>query len=257
MKTYKIKNWEKYQHYKDRCPPWIKLHWELLASKDWVMLDNASRVLAIAIMLIASRNDGIIVDDPEYIKRVAYLNEKPDISKLLEVGFITLLADASDCKRLQAKDTQETEAETEKIKEIYKEKVTEYSFEQFWNDYAKKIGLKKCKPIYDKISEPERLKIKETVKEYVDSHPDKNYLKHPETYLRNECWNDEIIKAEEKIDPDVAYMRAAIAAGGPMLTDKDVKDFIPPFLLNENNDAENSGNKEKIKYDQIMESFTK
>lgn len=113
MKKYKIKNWEKYQHYKDRCPPWIKLHWELLSSKDWVMLDDASRLLAIVIMLIASRNDGIITDDPEYIQRVAYLNEKPKLDKLLEVGFIIMLADASDCKQEQANVTTETEKSRE------------------------------------------------------------------------------------------------------------------------------------------------
>jgi len=38
MLTLKVKNWEKYQHYKDRNPPWIKLHFELLTSADWVPL---------------------------------------------------------------------------------------------------------------------------------------------------------------------------------------------------------------------------
>jgi len=44
----KIRNWEKYQHYKNRNPPWIKLHFEMLSSKDWVLVDDASRVLATA-----------------------------------------------------------------------------------------------------------------------------------------------------------------------------------------------------------------
>lgn len=28
---FKVRNWEQFQHYKDRNPPWIKLHFALLA----------------------------------------------------------------------------------------------------------------------------------------------------------------------------------------------------------------------------------
>lgn len=93
MKMYKIKNWERYQHYSKRNPPWVKLHFELLASADWVALSDASRVLAIACMLLASRNDGKVPDNPEYLKRVAYLNGEPDFRQLLACGF---LVDASN-----------------------------------------------------------------------------------------------------------------------------------------------------------------
>jgi hypothetical protein len=86
--TYHIAAWKEYQHYKDRNPPWIKLHYELLSSRTWCNLDDASRVLAVACMLIASRNDGNIPDDPEYLKRVAYLNCEPDFQPLLDCGFL-------------------------------------------------------------------------------------------------------------------------------------------------------------------------
>lgn len=111
---YRIRNWKKFQHYKDRCPPWIKLHWELLSSRDWVMLADDSRVLAIACMLIASRNGGEIPDDPEYVKRVAYLHKNPNFKPLVEVGFLELIADASGCKQMLADDTQEEETEEER-----------------------------------------------------------------------------------------------------------------------------------------------
>lgn len=95
----RIKNWKTYQHYKKRNPPWIKLHFAMLSSADWVMLDDASRVLAIACMLLASRNEGEIPDDPEYFQRVAYLNSPPDFKPLLKCGFLedasAMLADAS------------------------------------------------------------------------------------------------------------------------------------------------------------------
>lgn len=96
---YKFMNWGEYQHYKDRCPPWIKLHHSLITSEVWVMGNDASRTLAIACMLLASRdmaNDGSFNGDPEYVKRFAYLNSKPDFEHLINHGFIELVQDASN-----------------------------------------------------------------------------------------------------------------------------------------------------------------
>ena len=118
MSDYRVKNWRQFQHYSDRNPPWIKLHFSLLASRDWVTLDDSSRVLAVACMLIASRNEGLIPDDPGYIKRVAYLNRAPNFKPLIECGFIE---HASECKQLLANARPETETqsltETQKLTE--------------------------------------------------------------------------------------------------------------------------------------------
>jgi uncharacterized phage protein (TIGR02220 family) len=123
---YRIKNWERFQHYKDRNPPWIKLHRDLLASETWVSVDDASRVLAIACMLLAAATDNQIPDNPRYIQRVAYLSGPPDFGPLIEVGFLEVLTDqdfASDASKSQADaskplakrsaSAQETETETE------------------------------------------------------------------------------------------------------------------------------------------------
>lgn len=88
---YRICSWDKYQHYKDRNPKWIKLHTELLSSRMWVMLDDASRVLAIACMVLAAREHGCFDADPEFVKRVAFLNSTPDFSQLIKYGFLELL----------------------------------------------------------------------------------------------------------------------------------------------------------------------
>jgi len=108
--VFRVKNWTKFQHYRDRNPPWIKLHFEMLSSQDWVELDDASRVLAIACMLIASRNGGEVPANPGYLKRVAYLNKAPNFKPLIECGF---LESASGCKQMLATARPETETETE------------------------------------------------------------------------------------------------------------------------------------------------
>lgn len=111
---YKIKNWHDYQHYKDRCPPWIKLHHSLLTNEVWVMGNDACRVLVVACMLLAARNDkndGTFNGDPEYLKRFAYLNTKPDFKLLLDNGFIELVQDAST--PLAECNTEQSREETE------------------------------------------------------------------------------------------------------------------------------------------------
>lgn len=91
---FRITNWGQYQHYKDRNPPWVKLHKEMLTSQTWVALDDASKLLAIACILVAAVRDNRIPLNPGYIKRIAYLDQTPDLAPLFDVGFIEMIADA-------------------------------------------------------------------------------------------------------------------------------------------------------------------
>jgi len=94
MNKIEIVNWSEYQHYKDRCPPWIKLHSNLLNSQMWVMLDDASRLLAIALMVLASKHHNEIPASPDFIKKVAHL-KKCDLKPLIDIDFCRLIADDS------------------------------------------------------------------------------------------------------------------------------------------------------------------
>ncbi len=84
----RIRNWRKYQrHHDGRKTPWIKLHVEMLQSRDWIMWDDASRVLAIVCILVASQRNGEVPDDPEYVRRLAYLSDV-NFKPLLDSGFL-------------------------------------------------------------------------------------------------------------------------------------------------------------------------
>lgn len=87
------------------------------------------------------------------------------------------------------------ERKEKEIKEEY------YSFAQFWDDYDKKEGLKLCKVKWLKISDEDKVKIKDHVVKYVKSTPEVKFRKNPLTYLNSECWNDEIIDKTKNITP--------------------------------------------------------
>ena len=106
----RIPKWGEFQHYKDRSPPWIKLHKSMLASETWVTLDDASRVLAIACMLLAADTDNKTPLNLAYIKRVAYLNSEPDFSALIATGFVEIIEEndvsLADASSVLAKRTE-------------------------------------------------------------------------------------------------------------------------------------------------------
>ena len=64
----KIKNWTKFQHFKDRKPPWIKLYRDLLDDMEWHLLDAEASKLLVMLWLIASEDAGELPD----IKTLAF-----------------------------------------------------------------------------------------------------------------------------------------------------------------------------------------
>lgn len=75
-------------------------------------LDDASRVLAIACMLVASKNMGSVPADEHYFRRVAYLNKKPNFKPLLDCGFLEISQANASTFQADARPEAEAEAET-------------------------------------------------------------------------------------------------------------------------------------------------
>ena len=72
------------------------------------------------------------------------------------------------------------------------------SFEAFWNLYQKKVGKQTAKNLFKKTSEDERQAIRQHVPLYVQATPEVRYRKDPTTYLRQKCWEDEIIVRDSR-----------------------------------------------------------
>jgi hypothetical protein len=113
MKTeyFQIKNWGRYQTYKDRSPPWCKLHWEILTSEDWVMQTDVCKLTMVVCILVGTRHKGRVPNNPDYIKRIANLETAPNLNSLIECGFLEELQTVETA--LQTNETLETEAEAE------------------------------------------------------------------------------------------------------------------------------------------------
>jgi hypothetical protein len=115
------KNWRDFQHYKDRQPPWIRLHRGLLDNFDFQCLPVASRALAPMLWLLASDSvDGEIDATPEKLAfrlRMPLEEVEPAIKPLIDKGFFTVkvaVASKPLAKRKRAA-VPETEAETEAL----------------------------------------------------------------------------------------------------------------------------------------------
>jgi hypothetical protein len=92
----RVKNWETFQHYKDRDPPWIKMHRTLLSDYEFSRLQDASKAHLMLIWLFASQFGGRIPDDPEFLRDKLSLKKPPDLKNLVAQGLLIPEQDASN-----------------------------------------------------------------------------------------------------------------------------------------------------------------
>jgi hypothetical protein len=90
MMTFSVKNYERFQHYKDRNPPWIKLYNELLDDYEFGCLQDASKLHLILIWLLASRSENKLPYDSDWISRRINASEPVDLDGLVQRGFLLL-----------------------------------------------------------------------------------------------------------------------------------------------------------------------
>ena len=115
MEYFSIKNWEKHQHYKDRNPPWIKLHKDLLHDYEFTCLHDASKLQLMLIWLLASQMDNKIPCDQNWLKNTLHVEQDIDLKALSDGGFIDIASDMlAECNQVAMPETEtETETETE------------------------------------------------------------------------------------------------------------------------------------------------
>jgi hypothetical protein len=87
-----ITGWDKYQHYKNRRPPWIKFYVDLLANDEWLNLSPSNvKLLCTLWMLAATHGDGRVTADERWLTAQAK-TPKGSLKALSDAGFITIRA---------------------------------------------------------------------------------------------------------------------------------------------------------------------
>lgn len=117
--TYRIKGWVKFQHFKDRRPPWIKLYRDILEDPDWHDLDGDTAKILVALWLLASEDEdqeGKLPDSRRLAFRLRVSETKVNqalakLSHWLEQDDIDVISTGYQV------DAPETETETETKRE--------------------------------------------------------------------------------------------------------------------------------------------
>jgi hypothetical protein len=131
-KFFRVVDFEKFQHYKDRCPPWIKLYRNLWSDPRFFGLTVGERYQLISLFIIASQNDNCIPVNQDWLKHQILSTEPLALDRLVEIGWIEYVVDTefpARCKRdastLLAERKQHARTETETETEAEAEAETE------------------------------------------------------------------------------------------------------------------------------------
>jgi hypothetical protein len=195
----KIRNWEKFQHYKHRKPPWVRLYHDLMDDPEWFALDGDACKCLVMLWLIASEtNDGSLPDSKKLAFRMRCSEAKlanliSQLDHWLEHDASTALA---DCKQVATPET-ETETDTERETERETEAETERKAlraefaEQFWPVYPHKVGKPDALKAFFSVRKHSSLsEILHGLTAYIAAKPpDRNWL-NPATFLRQERFRD-------------------------------------------------------------------
>jgi hypothetical protein len=116
------KNWAVFQHYKDRCPPWIKLHRDLLNDRAYMRLPIASKAIAPMLWLLASESkDGVFdgsLDELVFRLHITPKEYQDGVKPLIDNDFFILVSGVLAERKQDAipETERETETKTERDK---------------------------------------------------------------------------------------------------------------------------------------------
>lgn len=88
MRYLSIKNFDRFQQYKDRRPPWIKLHVSVLDDYEFITLSDIAKAHLMLLWALASQTDNKIPYDLAWITQRIGARSPVDIEELILRGFL-------------------------------------------------------------------------------------------------------------------------------------------------------------------------
>lgn len=212
-RTWKLtpKNWDRFQHYSHRTPPWIKLHRGILNDYAFSRLPVVSKALAPMLWVLASEHrEGLIELTTEELSfRVHMTIEEVEqgLQSLITNGFFTddgvTLADASntlaECSQV-ATTERETEREIELVPALLSISLETPKiaaapngagdgFEEFWKAYPRKVSKGAARKAWrSAMRKVDPATVIRCVLSATWKHNE--YDPHPATWLNGERWLD-------------------------------------------------------------------
>ena len=230
MRTFHVKNFERFQHYRDRDPPWIKLYNSLLEDYGFACLPDTAKWHLCAIWLLASRTKNRIPCDAEWLRGRLNASSPVDLPLLLESGFIELDQDCSEKLSKPGQDASkslalarsretETEGETETEKTPLKPPKGGRTvlnghledFELWYAAYPRKVARGAAERAFAKAIKTaaiEDLIAGATRYAKAVSGKEPEFVAHPATWLNGKRWldGDGISKPRGPKAPPPAYL---------------------------------------------------
>jgi hypothetical protein len=149
------KNWREFQHYKNRRPPWVRLHRSLLDDFDFCQLPIASKALVPMLWLLASEGmDGVIDATPAKLAfrlRCSVDEIDAGLNPLIDSGFFVVASDVlatctqPACSEADTDSEADTETDGAKAPEVFPAGLDTAAWMR-WIDYRKKFR-KPLKPV--------------------------------------------------------------------------------------------------------------
>ena len=110
-----VRNLAEYQHYKNRNPPWVKLHVKILQDEHFRELSIEARLLFLLLLAVAAGKNNRIPDDPRWIEIETGIRKQvasKALAELLAGRYLVCKHDASTRDREQRTENRVSKSST-------------------------------------------------------------------------------------------------------------------------------------------------
>lgn len=192
QKFLSIKNFEKYQSFKHRNPPWFKIHKSMFGDREFTKLPPASRFLYVGLIYLAVESENKVYNDRTWIGQRLYMDRTEiDLSPLYKAGFLITSNIRRECSEtVQYRDSTETVQRLTPVVLV--------DFDTFWEAYPKKVGKQPAAKAWKSLNPDHEmlvvlLKAIETQKASEQWRKDGGkFIPHPATWINGKRWEDEL-----------------------------------------------------------------
>lgn len=149
---FSVRNYDEFQHYKDRSPPWIKLYHDLMDNYKFATLPDQTKYHLVAIWLLASRNNNKLPNDATWIAGRINATGPVDLNILFEKEFLTPIELGQDASKALAGRKQNAPlAEERRGEESDASKDASKVF-AYWQEVMNKPNAKLTKDRFTRIT---------------------------------------------------------------------------------------------------------